>query len=59
MDQSIKEIIKSKRLAIVVVSHTAKKFVNGTYTEPKSRVTGFSGSILSLKKSQARNATKI
>ena len=37
MDQSIKEFIKSKRLAIVGVSHAEKKFSNGAYTELKNR----------------------
>ena len=37
MDQSIKEFIKSKRLAIVGVSHAIKKFSNGAYRELKKR----------------------
>jgi predicted CoA-binding protein len=37
MDQSIKEFVKSKRLAIVGVSRASKKFSNAAYTELRNR----------------------
>ena len=37
MDQSAREFIKSKRLAIVGVSHNTKKFANRAYAELKNR----------------------
>ena len=37
MNQAIMDFVKSKRLAIVGVSHAEKKFSNSAYTELKKR----------------------
>ncbi len=37
MNQAIEEFVKSKRLAVVGVSRTTKKFGNSAYTELKNR----------------------